>query len=674
MILRSIELKNFRQYYGVQRIDFSTDTEKNITLIHAENGVGKTALLNAILWCFYERTTPNFKIPKVLMNNWAKRNGEQGFYVSIEFEEGGNIYSVRRSENSLSDKTFQVWAMKGDGNYDEVPNGSFFLNSIIPSDMANYFFFQGEGMNTIVEGDKSLRSAVRDILGFSVAEKALESIRTVRVDYRKEYERLDKHSELGKLQKQLANLESERELSIQRLDQLSKEEVDLSNRVKKVDEDLRNSNHDVVSQKQRLRGQKENELASLGGALTRAKADKAKLVRNYSISAFAQKAAKLGIEFIDDEELKGRIPEPYNVELVESILKDQVCICGGEVKLGTEAYGNIQKLLGTATDPQLVNRVTRARGQLTAIKRDLRRAPEEFRDNQRYLSEAYANLDRVKLELESISTEIRGIDFEDIGKQEKLRVQYDRQLKGTFKQRASAEFKLGQLKKDIEKYEGEVSRIANNEPQARKFQNRLEQTKNLEHKLEKLLEDTERETRRVLMTEINKFLDKFVRQDYKATMTEDYNLRLKDRHGQDVGKSDGQTLLLSLTFISALISLAKLRANAKSGVLTPGVVAPFVIDAPFGVLDNTYKANVAAEIPNSVNQVVLLLSSGHWEGTVENVIRAKVGKEYNLVLEVANDQGERSVDEIRLGRRRYPTVRYDCEIDRTVVEEIEYAG
>ena len=48
MKILSLKMTNFRQFYGRQELHFSTDSKKNITLIHAENGVGKTALLNAI--------------------------------------------------------------------------------------------------------------------------------------------------------------------------------------------------------------------------------------------------------------------------------------------------------------------------------------------------------------------------------------------------------------------------------------------------------------------------------------------------------------------------------------------------------------------------------------------------------------------------------------------------
>src|SRR5205823_3368655 len=53
MILEKLVLENFRQFRGKQEIHFSTVRERNVTLIHAENGFGKTALLNALLWGFY---------------------------------------------------------------------------------------------------------------------------------------------------------------------------------------------------------------------------------------------------------------------------------------------------------------------------------------------------------------------------------------------------------------------------------------------------------------------------------------------------------------------------------------------------------------------------------------------------------------------------------------------
>ena len=178
---------------------------------------------------------------------------------------------------------------------------------------------------------------------------------------------------------------------------------------------------------------------------------------------------------------------------------------------------------------------------------------------------------------------------------------------------------------------------------------------------------------RDLSSRINKLLEKYVTQDYRASVNKNtYDIRLLDRDGRKVAESDGQQLLLSLTFISCLIELAAQRKGASGQILTPGAIAPFVIDAPFGVLDNKYKGNMAKTIPDLVEQVVFLLSSSHWEGSVDENIKAKVGAEYNLVLEVKGPQGSKDLSPLMVHNHKYDTVRYDCEIDRTVIEEIKH--
>ena len=67
MIFKTITLKNFRQFHGKCVFNFATDEYQNITLIHGENGVGKTTLLNAVLWCFFEILTERFEKKKVLV-------------------------------------------------------------------------------------------------------------------------------------------------------------------------------------------------------------------------------------------------------------------------------------------------------------------------------------------------------------------------------------------------------------------------------------------------------------------------------------------------------------------------------------------------------------------------------------------------------------------------------
>ena len=61
MLLQSIELKNFRQFVN-EKIDFSVDQDRNVTLIIGENGTGKTTFAQAFFWCLYGTTEFTDKI------------------------------------------------------------------------------------------------------------------------------------------------------------------------------------------------------------------------------------------------------------------------------------------------------------------------------------------------------------------------------------------------------------------------------------------------------------------------------------------------------------------------------------------------------------------------------------------------------------------------------------
>jgi len=56
MLLKKMNLENFRQFIGTQSIDFSTEPDRNVTIILGENGSGKTTLAQAFTWCLYGDT------------------------------------------------------------------------------------------------------------------------------------------------------------------------------------------------------------------------------------------------------------------------------------------------------------------------------------------------------------------------------------------------------------------------------------------------------------------------------------------------------------------------------------------------------------------------------------------------------------------------------------------
>lgn len=673
MLIRKIVLNNFRQFYGEQTIHLSTDEEKNVTLIHAENGVGKTALLNAILWCFFKSFTQNFKDPRSLINNAAKAEGLKNYKVEIEFEEDGKNYSVQRSYSPVTQDTFRVFMVEA-GDFKEVPNPDIFINSVIPKDMANYFFFQGEGVGSFTSkhGGKQIKEAIQKILGFTVAKNALEDVQKIKKEYSKSLQRADKDGEISKIQRDIDQLESDLQEDNKRLEDKKESVERYASEIQKIDTQLATSNSEFIKAKHKERIEAEKDLGDAKSSLRRFENNRVTLIKKYAANVFAHEISFEVLDFIDEDEFKSTIPSPYNENLVYKILEETQCICGADISVGSEAYNRIQDLLKSAADPQQESRVTKAQAELRSIKKISSQAKGDFEFNLNGISSSRDNVSKFEERLKNISIEIQGAkNITDIQELEKRRSQFQMRLGDDNRAIGSLERKVKDNASLLERKRNEILRLQSSSSEVNKFRDLEEIAQKVQSTIESTLASTQKNVELKIMEKVNSFLAQFVRQDYRAKMDKSsFDIRLFDRNDIQVAESDGQGLLLSLTFISSLIELARERKNASGEILTPGAIAPFIIDAPFGVLDNKYKGNVAKSIPQSVGQVVFFLSSSHWEGTVEDNIRDKVGMEYNLVLEVEADRDSKAEDEITIQGTKYPTVKYNCPVDRTAIEKV----
>ncbi len=673
MKFRKVELKNFRQFYGEQSIIFSTSKTKNITLIHAENGTGKTAFLNAILWCFYEITTNNFKDPKALLNKIAKKENARSYSVSIEFEDDKEeVFLVQRAVG-LNGQVFRVFKVIND-SYTEVDKPNSFINSVIPKDMAKYFFFQGEGIGKMSgsKGDSVVKTAVREILGFTIAEMAVRDIQQIKKEYQRSFSNADKSGQLSKLQNEIMSLESSKERNQENLQKFAKAINLYREKLKEIDDKLSNSDSAVIKQIHNQRKSTESQLAREKSLLFNAQKEKISLVSEFATTVFGFELSGLALDFIDEAEYKGTVPAPYNEQLVTDILKASTCICGSDINPGTEAFSRIQDMLKQAADPMLENRIRKARSQLTSIKNDSIKAKSRFSSNIKMLSDSEAAISKLKNDLDELNIQIKGAEsLEDIQGLENERNRARNNLIQDERASERAVMLIENDDRNLTLKKGELSRLDTFSSEVKKFQDLVTFSEKVEQVLKSTLSKSEKDVELRIIEKVNKYLKQFVRQDYTAKLNPvTFDIRLVDTKNDIVPESDGQALLLSLTFISSLIELSRERKNAQGQILTPGAIAPFVVDAPFGDLDNKYKGHVAKAIPDSVEQVVFLLSSSHWEGTVEQNIREKVGAEYNMVLEETSEAKGKSHDSINILDKEYETVRYGQTVDRTVLEKV----
>ncbi len=102
--IKSVELENYRQYYGKQKIEFS-DRSEGFTIIFGRNGEGKSNLLNAISWCLYQEEPHSLK-----SNNFVSDDNHS---LSIM----NNKYITELPEEKTGTTSVKIWLAKGDDMY-----------------------------------------------------------------------------------------------------------------------------------------------------------------------------------------------------------------------------------------------------------------------------------------------------------------------------------------------------------------------------------------------------------------------------------------------------------------------------------------------------------------------------------------------------------------------------
>ena len=158
MKINNIYLRNFGSYEGETIFETKAVDDRNIILIGGKNGAGKTTLFTAMRICLYGYLSMGYKnfnsfyikaITKLINNN-AKLSKPALASVSMEIElnngQGMDVYTLTRCwelTDSLSEK-FNV--LKNDIvlNEDEKADFEKYLLSLMPPELFNLYFFDGE--------------------------------------------------------------------------------------------------------------------------------------------------------------------------------------------------------------------------------------------------------------------------------------------------------------------------------------------------------------------------------------------------------------------------------------------------------------------------------------------------------------------------------------------------
>lgn len=655
MTLERIVLENFRQFKGRQEIVFSDLRERNVTVVHAENGFGKTTLLNAILWALYgsEGLDPDdFENPESLIYEGlalhAKDRTKVSTSVELTFKHDNDRYILTREltlAEQLNDPRkarVSLQVMK-DGQTIPLDNPQRRIQAIVPDGIAKLLFFNGERINHLAMARNSaeVTSAIHQMLGLKLLKTTIEDLQHANVRGKFLKELRDNTSD--EKRDLLASLEA----SETRVKELEEDQTQVRSNLKAIDEeiagidrklDANRESHELSAKRTRLL----DELKDLGTKRDDLVRRLSKLIAEDGYTLFTGELVKRGSEIMRDLRDRNMIPAPVIDSYLQELLDSGLCICERHLAPGSPEFEAVKKRLSAAPNQDFNNAVSaidHAIGLLEGVSQQTREQLRQLNAERLQLQIEIRNREEEEAEIHQV---LGGKDDEEVQALEAARKKH-------LLDKEAFHAKLGAIGRDIETEKESIERltqqikaISDQEELAARAQRRVDAVEECTRVLQQILDAETEELRPILNDEIDTHFRKIIDREYWAELSADYSLRIRKRvpgreEGEEVAEIDvalstGQRQVTSLVFIASLLSLARRRSDIPTILRgLSGNEYPLVTDSPFGQL-SIFRSGVAKWVPNLAPQVVLLVSPKQFDGDVAEALQetGRIGKRYYL--------------------------------------------
>lgn len=650
MQIQRIELHNFRQFKDVT-IDFSLDREKNITIIKGDNGSGKTSLAQAFTWCLYNKV--DFPDKTNFLLNGDKANllvtGEsEDVCVVLYLMHNNSKYKIIRKERftritetkfQVDKKRFEIVEIEVDGNSRTVgqkvnsllgkeAEKKRVINNILPEDLAKYFFFSGERMESIgkevTSGGKSSEfvEAINGLTGLKYLQKALDHLNPNRSNsvigkFNDNYsdEGSQNARELGnKINKHKDNI-----LKIKnRIEEIKNERIENTNFITKAQDEIKTYSQATGLQKAKERN--EREIKDLQTQIFERLENIFKEFNNGSFNYFFHPLLEETLAMLNKSEFKGKDIPDLNDKIIKYLLDNGLCICGTPLVKGCDAYNRLEDLL-KYIPPESIGTIVNnfvSNAKLRAEFNQLNIGKMNF--NRERILECDSTIDELKNENEDIEQKLGGKNVgakvNELQKSINLCNLANTRL---YKEDMKLNNDLGAEKSEISALEQRLSNISLQNINNRRIEIGKKYAKALYDSFFKEVNNKKNIIKENLQKYINENFQKYFNEDFFLRIDDNYRISVivKDKLGS-VGLSTGQGVAVIFAFLAAVIRITKENNKVAE-------IYPVIMDAPLSALDKTRIKVTCETIPKIADQIIVFIKDT--DGNIaDEYMSDKIGK------------------------------------------------
>ena len=651
MILNSIELQNFRQYKKTIKIDFARDNDdKNITLIVAANGVGKTTFLQAFRYCFYGKSTNYLNLPgsELLVNNTLVDSIEEldkaDMRVQVTFTHDGVKYLAIREQTftkyndrivPFESERFRLsYLSKNDAwkSLDPVQSTDK-IQSILPDGLSQIFMFDGERMERNL-GDPTfgieLKESILGILDIKKYDKLIEVIGSAG----------NSSTVLGMLKKKLSSPSKDQQDKLNKnqhyLELKEKTELEIRGLMEKVE--IINDKISIVKADQTKieeakelayqRDKADDQIDKLDDTIHQLSEKYLTHVRNALVYKLMLKNKVSYDNFIKQGNKSELFYNSLHINTIEDVLSKGECICGRKITDHSDEEIRLHKLkehalpVESAQYLNLIDQLYKRSAEFQDVNAILEKIKDEIRiagsakEDSKYVS------NKLNQEIKQINQKYGSRlhqDYDDLNNK-KMEI---------MKKIGSVEKTLNTLNNAINKSEKIISKIENGDEKNRKIMKVIEIITDIKAELMDFRDKKDRLARETLQSEFDIILNDTLQGNYSVKIDPNYKINILDNDtNRDVTTvlSTGQNVVISLTFINALIATAKklsttIDSNEKYGV---------IMDAALSNLDEKHIDRICKNNLKELDQLIFLSFKRQLRDEMYQGIKSNIGKAYML--------------------------------------------
>lgn len=637
MKLIRAKFQNFRLLRDLT-LDFSTNTDKKLTVIRASNESGKTTILNALQWALYSNGAlpDKGKGHRLFPIDWDVPDGQAiPISVQVDFEKSAsesNIsktsrYRLIRSVEETTDghkqnPKVELFELTETGATPIVPPDAQIARLLLPSNLREVFFTDGDRALSFIEADstldkrKQVQHAIQSLLGLDVIESACAHLNRTIAGLRKDLRNIGTDTELAKIETELEEtdkkiecLENERDDAKFQFDLIEQKLADLDQDIEaallKGDQEELNRELQKAETELKNCGNQEDELVSEHSQLFR----KPPLFRDLLTPVLEKSFEKLA-----ELRHQGKLPRT-TIPILEERLTSVTCICGESLdqhsKEGQRRRAHIQQLI---SESQKSDEFQTCLTELYFGSSVLE--PIEIDHEQHWISQYHKNAIRrdeletrrveLERELSALEVQLESIGDTDLQALRATKQDYIDQRTRLNDTRIEHEIELEGLQGTRRRLSASRENLKTKDRKEKRISDRLDATRDIEQILKNSYDRITNEELQKVSELMNTLFLKMIGADaeqgaiiQKAEIGEKFDILVYGPNERtlnpDRDLNGASRRALTVAFILALTKVSE-------------VVAPNVIDTPLGMMDGYVKRSVLKTAIQKSSQLILLLT------------------------------------------------------------------